>query len=86
MNLLQASALILVALGGTAVVLCRDPLRQAIVAGVFGLLLAILFFVFQAPDVALSEIVIGTIGVPVMILLTLAKLREHRDDTPEIDR
>ncbi len=86
MNVLQASALILVALGGTAVVLCRDPLRQAIVAGVFGLLLAILFFVFQAPDVALSEIVIGTIGVPVMILLTLAKLREHRDDTPEIDR
>ncbi len=86
MNVLQASALILVALGGTAVVLCRDPLRQAIVAGVFGLLLAILFFVFQAPDVALSEIVIGTVGVPVMILLTLAKLREHRDDTPEIDR
>ncbi len=86
MNVLQASALILVALGGTAVVLCRDPLRQAIVAGVFGLLLAILFFAFQAPDVALSEIVIGTIGVPVMILLTLAKLREHRDDTPEIDQ
>lgn len=84
--MLQASALILVALGGTAVVLCRDPLRQAIVAGVFGLLLAILFFAFQAPDVALSEIVIGTIGVPVMILLTLAKLREHRDDTPEIDQ
>lgn len=86
MTVLQASALILVALGGTAVVLCRDPLRQAIVAGVFGLLLAILFFVFQAPDVALSEIVIGTIGVPVMILLALAKLRQHRDDTPEINQ
>ena len=86
MNVLQASALILVALGGTAVVVCRDPLRQAIVAGVFGLLLAILFFVFQAPDVALSEIVIGTVGVPVMFLLALAKLHEQRDDTPEIDR
>ncbi len=86
MNVLQVSALILVALGGTAVVLCRDPLRQAIVAGVFGLLLSILFFAFQAPDVALSEIVIGTIGVPVMILLALAKLREHRDDTPEIEQ
>jgi len=85
-NVLQVSALILVALGGTAVVLCRDPLRQAIVAGVFGLLLSILFFAFQAPDVALSEIVIGTIGVPVMILLALAKLREHRDDTPEIEQ
>ncbi len=86
MNVLVASALILVALGGTAVVICRDPLRQAIVSGAFGLLLAILFFVFQAPDVALSEIVVGTIGVPVMILLALAKLRQHRDDTPEIDQ
>ncbi|MGH2857585.1 MAG: Na(+)/H(+) antiporter subunit B [Solirubrobacteraceae bacterium] len=76
MNVLQGTALILVALGGTAVVACRDPLRQAIVAGIFGLLLAILFFAFQAPDVALSEIVIGTIGVPVMVLLALAKLRE----------
>ncbi len=86
MNVLVASALILVALGGTAVVICRDPLRQAIVSGAFGLLLAILFFVFQAPDVALSEIVVGTIGVPVMILLALAKLRQQRGDTPEIDQ
>jgi len=85
-NVLQAGALILVALGGTAVVVCRDPLRQAIVSGVFGLLLAILFFVFQAPDVALSEIVIGAVALPVMILLTLAKLREHRDDQPEIEQ
>lgn len=86
MNVLAAVSLILVAFGGTAVVLCRDPLRQAIVSGVFGLLLAILFFIFQAPDVALSEIVIGSIGLPVMILLALAKLRQHRDDTPEIDQ
>jgi len=86
MNVLVASALILVALGGTAVVICRDPLRQAIVSGAFGLLLAILFFVFQAPDVALSEIVVGTIGLPVMILLALAKLRQHRGETPEIDQ
>lgn len=86
MNVLVASALILVALGGTAVVICRDPLRQAIVSGAFGLLLAILFFVFQAPDVALSEIVVGTIGVPVMILLALARLRQQRGDTPEIDQ
>lgn len=79
--ILQSVLLILVALGGTAVVLVRDPLRQAIVVGVFGLLLALLFFVLQAPDVALSEIVVGTVALPAMILLTLAKLaqlRRHR--------
>jgi uncharacterized MnhB-related membrane protein len=70
--------LVLVAVGGTAVVLVRDPLRQAIVAGIFGLLLALLFFAFQAPDVALSQIVVGSVALPLMIVLTLAKLAQLR--------
>ena len=59
-------------------VLVRDPLRQAIVASVFGLLLALLFFAFQAPDVALSQIVVGSVALPSMIILTLAKLARLR--------
>jgi energy-converting hydrogenase B subunit D len=77
MTVLEAIALLAVAGGGTAVVLTRDPMRQVIVTGFFGLLLAILFFVFQAPDVALSQIVVGGVALPVMVLLTLAKLREQ---------
>lgn len=76
MMVLQGVLLVLVAVGGTAVVLTRDPLRQAIVAGVFGLLLGVLFFAFQAPDVALSQIVVGSVALPVMIVLTLAKLAQ----------
>jgi uncharacterized MnhB-related membrane protein len=53
----------------------RDPLRQAMVASFFGILLAILFFVLQAPDVALSEIVVGAVALPLMVLLSLAKVR-----------
>ena len=74
MTVLQGVLLVLVAVGGTAVVLVRDPLRQAVVAGVFGLLLGLLFFAFQAPDVALSQIVVGSVALPSMIVLTLAKL------------
>jgi energy-converting hydrogenase B subunit D len=74
LTVLQGALLVLVALGGTAVVLARDPLRQAIVASVFGLLLGLLFFAFQAPDVALSQIVVGSVALPSMIVLTLAKL------------
>ena len=74
MSVLQGVLLVLVAVGGTAVVLVRDPLRQAIVASVFGLLLGLLFFAFQAPDVALSQIVVGSVALPLMIILTLAKL------------
>lgn len=78
MSVLQGVLLVLVAAGGTAVVLVRDPLRQAIVASVFGLLLALLFFAFQAPDVALSQIVVGSVALPLMIILTLAKLARSR--------
>ena len=77
MTALQAVALTLVALGGTAVVLTRDPLKQAMVAGVFGILLAILFFLFQAPDVALSQITVGSVALPLMIVLALSRIRSH---------
>ena len=73
----QAVALIVVAIAGTAVVLTPEPPRQALVASVFGLSLAILFFLFQAPDVALSQIVVGTIALPAMILLAVAKVRRR---------
>ncbi|HUN77564.1 MAG TPA: DUF4040 domain-containing protein [Solirubrobacteraceae bacterium] len=84
MRELQAALFALLALGGLAVVLTRDPLRQALVVGVYGLLLALLFFALQAPDVALSQIVVCTVAVPVMILLALAKI--HGGEHDEEDR
>jgi energy-converting hydrogenase B subunit D len=75
---LEVVVLLLVAAGGTAVVLTRDPLNQVIVASFYGLLLGILFLVLQAPDVALSQIVVGAVALPLMILLALAKIRERR--------
>jgi energy-converting hydrogenase B subunit D len=83
MTLLQIAALSGVAIGGSAVVLARDPLRQVLVLSVFGMSLVMLFFVFQAPDVALSEIVVSTVGLPVMILLALRKVRENEEERRE---
>jgi len=74
-TVLLAVVLLLVAAGGTAVVLTRDPLDQAIVASFFGLLLGLAFLVMQAPDVALSQIAVGAVALPLMILLALAKVR-----------
>jgi energy-converting hydrogenase B subunit D len=79
-TVLQIAALAIVALGGGGVAIAGDPLRQTIVLGIFGLGLTFLFFVFQAPDVALSEIVVSTVGLPVMILLALRKIREQERD------
>jgi energy-converting hydrogenase B subunit D len=72
---LEVAVFLLVAAGGTAVVLTRDPLDQAIVASFYGLVLGIMFLVFQAPDVALSQIAVGAVALPLMIVLALAKVR-----------
>ena len=77
MNVLQIFALTAIALGAPAVVLTREPLRQAIVVGIYGLALALLFLIWNAPDVSLSQIVISAVGLPAMILLAVAKIREH---------
>jgi uncharacterized MnhB-related membrane protein len=76
----QAVTFVLVALGAPAVVLTRDPVRQAVVVGLYGLLLAVLYLEVQAPDVSLSQIVVSTVGLPIMILLAVGKIREHERD------
>jgi energy-converting hydrogenase B subunit D len=64
-----------VAVCATCVVLARDTLRQAMIASIYGLTLGILFFVFSAPDVALSQTAVGAVALPLMILLALARVR-----------
>jgi energy-converting hydrogenase B subunit D len=75
--LLQSAILLFVAAGGTAVIFTRDPASQAIVVSFYGLLLGIMFFVFQAPDVGLSQIVVGALALPLMILLALARVKKQ---------
>ena len=74
MTPLIAVILLLLVVMGTGVVLTRDPLPQSLVASVFGMLLSLLFLSLQAPDVALSETVVGAVMVPLMIVLALAKV------------
>jgi energy-converting hydrogenase B subunit D len=75
---LQVVALVLVGAGALAVVTTRDPLRQVLVAGLYGLLLAVLFVVLQAPDVALSQLVVSSVASPFILLTALAKIHGRR--------
>jgi uncharacterized MnhB-related membrane protein len=79
MQALQVTVLILVAAGATAVVLIRRLVHQVLVLSVYGVLLGVLFLVFQAPDVALSALTVGAIALPVVLLLTLAKTRKREE-------
>lgn len=77
MDILQVALLVLVAAGATGLVLTRDPLRQVILLSVYGVLLAVLFMAFQAPDVTLSALSVGAVILPSLLLLTLAKVRRR---------
>lgn len=76
MDTLQVVALVLVAAGATVVVRTRERVRLVIALSVYGMLLAILFFVFQAPDVTLSELTVGAIVLPLILLLAISKVRK----------
>jgi energy-converting hydrogenase B subunit D len=77
MQALQITLLVLVAAGATAVVLIRAGIRQVLMLSIYGVLLAVLFLAFQAPDVTLSELVVGAVALPIILLLTLAKVRKR---------
>ncbi|WP_326622265.1 DUF4040 domain-containing protein [Streptomyces decoyicus] len=67
--------LVLVAVAGTATVLVRDPVRQSFLLSLLGLALATLFLLLQAPDVALSQLAVGCALTPLMVLLSVRKVR-----------
>ena len=75
---LQGLVFVMAALAATAVVFTRKPLRQIVVNGVYGLVLTIVFFVLQAPDVALSMLVVSTIAYPVIVLAAIVRVRARR--------
>lgn len=74
-DLVIAVLLAMVALAGTLVALTQEPRHQAVLLSMFGLLLGALFFALQAPDVALSQIGVGTAVVPLMVMLSIRTIR-----------
>ncbi|MER6532817.1 hydrogenase subunit MbhD domain-containing protein [Streptomyces sp900105755] len=75
-------ALLLTAASATAAVATRDPARQALVLAVLGLLLGVVFTVLQAPDVGLSQLAVGSVLTPLLIMLSVRKVkrRGNQDD------
>jgi uncharacterized MnhB-related membrane protein len=63
------------ACGALAVVLARDLVRQAVLFSLYGFALVVLFLVFQAPDVALSALVVSGIAYPLVLVGAIARVR-----------
>lgn len=77
MSVLSWTILLLVAAAAPGVVLSRDPKSQVVTLSFYGLLCGLMFFIFQAPDVALSQFTIGAVMLPLLILLALTKMHRH---------
>ncbi len=70
-----AALLLLVAASGFVVVQTRDVTSQVIALGFYGTLMALVFFFFQAPDVALSQITVGAVALPLMVMLAISRMK-----------
>lgn len=78
MTVLLAFGFLAAAAAGLAVVLTRTPRRQAVTLSVYGLVLALLFALLAAPDVALAQVAVGSAVVPLLVLLTVRTLGGRR--------
>ena len=72
-----AGLLLLIAVSGFAVVCTREVTSQILALGFYGILTSLVFFFFQAPDVALSQITVGAVALPLMVMLAISRMKFH---------
>lgn len=75
MKIAGSFLLLLIAVSGFMVVRTRDVTAQTLALSFYGLLMAVMFFFFQAPDVALSQLVVGAVTLPLIIMLAIARMQ-----------
>lgn len=75
MEPLQIVVIAFVAVGAVGVAASRDIVRQAIAFSFYGFGLVLLFLVYQAPDVALSALVVSGIAYPLVLVSAIARVQ-----------
>lgn len=75
MMILGIGLLALIAVTAFVIVRTDDVMNQVLALAFYGLLFALMFFLFQAPDVALSQITVGAIALPLMVMLAITRMR-----------
>lgn len=79
MMILGVGLLALIAVSAFAIVRTDDVTSQVIALSFYGLLFALMFFIFQAPDVALSQVTVGAVALPLMVMLAITRMK-HREE------
>ncbi|HEX2064929.1 MAG TPA: DUF4040 domain-containing protein [Acidimicrobiales bacterium] len=72
-------------LGAGVLVVTLENLNASVMAlSAMGTVLALLFVVLDAPDVAHSQVVVGAIALPVLYLLAIGKTRLVAEDASRL--
>ncbi len=72
-------------LGAALLVVTLENQNASVMAlSAMGTVLALLFVVLDAPDVAHSQVVVGAIALPVLYLLAIGKTRLVAEDASEL--
>jgi uncharacterized MnhB-related membrane protein len=83
---LLSALLLMTAAAGAGIVFSREPRQQVLAIAGNGLVLTLLFTALQAPDVAFSELAVGTVALPLLFLVALTSIRTDRKEPPRIER
>lgn len=78
-NILTYVLMIALAIGCVAALLQKDLLRAAIISGAESVVLAYLFHALLAPDLALTQAIVGAILLPGIIIVTIFKTRRFEE-------
>ncbi|KZX15665.1 hypothetical protein MBCUT_13630 [Methanobrevibacter cuticularis] len=71
--MIEIAVMIIAILGAILTIMQRDLLKAAILTGITGASVAFLFQFLLAPDVALTQAVVGAAIVPVFLALAVYK-------------
>ncbi len=81
MYLILFIVLLIIMLGAAVYAVVQKDLLVAVIAtGVISLILAILFYLLQAPDVALTEAAIGVALTTIIFVITIRNTVRYEDE------
>lgn len=77
-QIFQVCMLALIFLTGAAIVLAPRPKWQIIIAAIFVVTQAVLFCTISSSRVVLSEVAVGIVALPSLVLVTLGRIEKTK--------
>ncbi len=68
--------LVLLLIATLSVVTAKDNLKAVIIFSVFSMLCAFMYYLYQAPDVAIAELAIGAAIIPLIYVIAISRHRK----------